>query len=74
MGSTYQIQIYWGKYINTLRKSCNLNLYIWYWIYSANNWGIYVHLGVSLRPSGVGLQNVLCVCKSHLFPGERKSV
>ena len=30
----------------------------WYWIYSANNWGIYVNWGVSLRPLAAGLQNV----------------
>ena len=29
-----------------------------YWIYSANNWGIYVNLKVSVRPSGAELQNV----------------
>ena len=29
-----------------------------YWIYSANNWGIYVNQKVSVRPSGAELQNV----------------
>ena len=30
----------------------------WYWIYSANNWEIYVNYGVFVRPSGAGLQIV----------------
>ena len=30
----------------------------WCWIYSANNWGIYVSWRVSVRPSGAGLGNV----------------
>ena len=30
----------------------------WYWIYSANNWEMYVNYGVFVRPSGAGLQIV----------------
>ena len=30
----------------------------WYWIYSANIWGIYVIWRVSVRPSGAGLGNI----------------
>ena len=30
----------------------------WCWIYSANNWSIYVSWRVSVRPSGAGLGNV----------------
>ena len=30
----------------------------WYWIYSANNWEIYVNYGVFVRPSDAGLQIV----------------
>ena len=37
----------------------------WYWIYSANNWEIYVNYGVFVRPSGAGLQIVhLLACVS----------
>ena len=38
-----------------LGNMCQLNIYIYlYWIYSANNWGIYDILRVSVRPSGAG--------------------
>ena len=30
----------------------------WYWIYSANIWGMYVIWRVSVRPSGAGLGNI----------------
>ena len=38
-----------------------------YWIYSANNWGIYVNWRVSVRPSGAGLQNVLFSRNIHIL-------
>ena len=33
-------------------------LVYWYWIYSANIWGMYVIWTVSVRPSGAGLGNI----------------
>ena len=40
----------------------------WYWIYSANNWEIYVNYGVFVRPSGAGLQIVhLLECVMCIF-------
>ena len=39
-----------------------------YWIYFANNWGIYVNYGVFVRPSGAGLKIVhLLECVMCIF-------
>ena len=46
VGSIYPIQIFILQ-----------NIY-WYWIFSANNWGIYVSWGVFVDPSATGLGNV----------------
>ena len=62
-----------GRYILVLDIFCQqLADILWYWIYSANNWEIYVNYGVFVRPSGAGLQIVHlleCVCfkKKHIL-------
>ena len=39
----------------------------WYWIYSANNWGIYAIWRVSVLPSGAGLGNMQFLEYVHIF-------
>ena len=41
----------------------------WYWIYTANNWGIYVSWRLSVRPGagGAGLGNVYYVIYIHWY-------
>merc|ERR1712001_280488 len=51
VGSLYPIPIY-------LYYKMSVEFINWYWIYSANIWGIYVIWRVSVRPSGAGLGNI----------------
>ena len=51
VGSLYPIPIYF--YYKMSVEFIN-----WYWIYSANIWGMYVIWRVSVRPSGAGLGNI----------------
>ena len=51
VGSLYPIQIY-------LYYKMSVEFINWYWIYSANIWGMYVIWRVSVRPSGAGLGNM----------------
>ena len=63
-----------GRYILVLDIFCQqLADILWYWIYSANNWEIYVNYGVFVCPSGAGLQIVhLLECVMCIFKKERK--
>ena len=42
----------------TIKEYMSVEFIYLYWIYCANNWGIYVSWRVSVRPSGAGLGNV----------------
>merc|ERR1712001_789088 len=51
VGSLYPIPIYFCY-------KMSVEFINWYWIYSANIWGMYVSWRVSVRPSGAGLGNM----------------
>merc|ERR1712001_562959 len=51
VGSLYPIPIY-------LYYKISVEFIYWYWIYSANIWGMYVIWRVSVRPSSAGVGNI----------------
>ena len=80
VGSIYPIQIYTlgkvcqlnlfigiGYILPTIGEYMLAEFIYCYWIYSANNWGIYVNWKVSVRPSGAGLRNMLVLKNIHIL-------
>merc|ERR1712001_309317 len=51
VGSLYPIPIYFCY-------KMSVEFINWYWIYSANIWGMYIIWRVSVRPAGAGLGNI----------------
>ena len=56
-----------GYILPTIGEYLSVGFIYWYWIYSANNWGIYAIWRVSVLSSGAGLGNMQFLAYVHIF-------